>query len=226
MHHGQEGSPVWAPGTPERSIAGRVAEELADEIIKGTIEAGHNLTEVEVATQRGVSRTPVREAMLRLEAWGLVRIAPKKGATVTVPTERERRELLTVRSMLETDIVRRIAENPDERTALAARLDDTVDQQRSNAASPDSFAALDFTFHSHIIHFDDNRIVTEISGLLAPRLARLTFLAIRAMTGDLQPVIDEHAALADTVRRGDVHRFEELIQAHLTGWHGHYEVAP
>lgn len=223
--HQREDPPVWAPGTSERSIAGRIAEQLAGEIIEGTIEAGDTLTEVEVATQRGVSRTPVREAMLRLEAWGLVRIAPKKGATVTVPTERERRELLTVRSMLETDIVRRIAERPDERTVLAARLDDTVDQQRASAASPDSFAALDFTFHSHIIHFDDNRIVTEISDILAPRLARLTFLAIRAMTGNLRPVIDEHSALSDAVRQGDVHRFEQLIQAHLAGWHGRYEVA-
>ncbi|WP_420098414.1 GntR family transcriptional regulator [Corynebacterium sp.] len=224
--HRQDGPPVWAPGTTERSIAGRVAEELARDIVGGAIAPGDILTEVDVAHRCGVSRTPVREAMLRLEAWGLVRIAPKKGATVTVPTERERSELLTVRSMLETDIVRRIAEDGDARTALAADLDATVVRQQASTTDPDDFAVLDFTFHSRIIHFEDNRVVTEISDLLAPRLARLTFLAVRAMAGNLLPVIDEHAALADAVREGDVPRFEELIGAHLTGWHGRYEVAP
>ncbi|MDN5583265.1 MAG: GntR family transcriptional regulator [Corynebacterium sp.] len=225
MHYRRENPPAWIPATPERSIAGRVADDLACQIVEGTLEAGTTLTEVDVAARCGVSRTPVRESMLRLQAWGLVRIAPKKGATVTVPTERERRELLTVRSMLETDIVRRTADDPDARTRLAGLLADTVAEQRDSTDDPERFADLDFAFHSHIIHFDDNRVVTEISGLLAPRLARLTFLAVRSMAGNLDAVIDEHTALTDAVSRGDVSAFEDLIQAHLTGMHGRYEVA-
>lgn len=70
------------------SIAERVAGLLAKRIAWGETEPGEVLTEVGVAASIGVSRTPVREAMLRLERWGLVRLAPKKGAIVTNPSAR------------------------------------------------------------------------------------------------------------------------------------------
>ena len=200
------------------TIAERVAGSLARAIAEGEIEAGEVLTEVEVAAAHETSRTPVREAMLKLERWGLVRLAPKKGAIVTTPSARERRELLAVRSMLETSA----AASADAR--LVEILDENLRQQAASLEDPRAFALLDYAFHLEIIGHDDNRIVAEISRSLAPRLYRLTRLAV-THAADLASLYAEHVALADALRAGDAETFRTLVSGHIGAGHSGYEVA-
>ena len=176
------------------------------------------LTEVDVAAQFEASRTPVREAMLKLERWGLVRLAPKKGAIVTTPSARERRELLAVRSMLETSA----AASADAR--LVEVLDENLRQQAASLDDARAFALLDYAFHLEIIGHDDNRIVAEISRSLAPRLYRLTRLAV-THAADLAALYAEHLALADALRAGDAETFRMLVSGHIGAGHSGYEVA-
>jgi DNA-binding GntR family transcriptional regulator len=228
MHHEDTGPLIglpWSGQERPRSLAERLAHAVAQRIVRGELEAGALLTEAELAAAHGVSRTPAREAMLQLERWGLVAIAPKKGASVTVPTARERRELLDLRSMLETHEVRRVAEDAEARAALASRLREVLARQREELGDPAAFAMQDYAFHAAIMHHGGSRAVEEIAGVFGPRLVRLTHLAVVSSAGRLQTFVDEHAALAEAVEAGDVVRFEALIDPHMASGHRGYEVA-
>ena len=212
--------------TPSRSIAERLSGELAQQIVSAGIAPGTWLTEVDLAAEHGVSRTPVREALLALQVWGLVALAPKKGAMVTVPTATERDELLSVRSMLETNVVRRLeSADPGSRERLTAALRTVLDRQRDAVARPTDFAVLDYAFHAAIIHHERSGVVDEISRLLGPRLIRLTYLAVGATAGRLDGFADEHAALLAAIEAADTDGFVRQIDRHLAQGHSRYEVA-
>jgi DNA-binding GntR family transcriptional regulator len=202
-------------------VAGRVAREIAE----GDIEPGEVLTEVAIAARTGVSRTPVREAMLQLDRWGLVRLAPKKGAVVTSPTARDQAELLAVRAMLEKSAARSTAADDVSRGTLVSALRENLAEQRAAVGEPRTFATLDFVFHSLVIGHDDNRVVAEISRTLGPRLYRLTRLAVSARSRDLAGLLDEHVALTDALDDGDPERYSRLVAQHIDQGHASYEVA-
>jgi DNA-binding GntR family transcriptional regulator len=206
-------------------IAERVAGRVAREIAEGDIEPGEVLTEVAIAARTGVSRTPVREAMLQLDRWGLVRLAPKKGAVVTSPTARDQAELLAVRAMLEKSAARSTAADDVSRGTLGSALRGNLAEQRAAVGEPRTFATLDFVFHSLVIGHDDNRVVAEISRTLGPRLYRLTRLAVSARSRDLAGLLDEHVALTDALDDGDPERYSRLVAQHIDQGHASYEVA-
>lgn len=215
----------WLSAPENRPIAERIAAVVAREIAEGDIGPGELLTEVEVAARHGASRTPTREAMLRLSTWGLVRLVPKKGALVTSPTARERQELLSVRSMLEGHAVARLVGDDARRTVLLEALTPILAAQAASLERPTEFALHDFSFHLRLIEHDDNRVVEEILRTLAPRLYRLTHLAITAPSADLEAMRREHVDLAEAVARQDIPAFRDLIESHLSAGHGRYEVS-
>ncbi|APX33459.1 transcriptional regulator [Brachybacterium sp. P6-10-X1] len=216
----------WLDASSRRPLAERIAAAVARRIAEGDIDPGELLTEVDVAAEQGASRTPVREAMLKLSTWGLVRLVPKKGALVTSPTARERRELLSVRSMLEGHAVARVVDDEELRTSLLEALETTLAAQADSVDRPAEFAVHDHAFHLRIIRHQGNSVVDEIIASLAPRLYRLSHLAVTAPSADLTALHREHVELTQAVRGQDVAAFRELIEHHLTSGHEHYEVMP
>ncbi|HEX7349831.1 GntR family transcriptional regulator [Brachybacterium sp.] len=214
----------WLETRENRPLAVQIAAATARRITEGAIEPGELLREVDLAAEHGASRTPAREAMLQLEAWGLVRLIPKKGALVTTPTARERDELLSVRAMLEGHAVSRIAPDPARRQGLLAALAPVLAAQQATADSPAEFAVHDYTFHLTLASHDDNRVVEEVLRSLGPRLFRLTHLAVLSPAADLPALHREHVELTGAVASGDVAGFREMIDRHLRTGHDSYAV--
>lgn len=214
----------WLTDNGSKPIAEQVSADLARRIATGEIDAGELLTEVEVAAEYGTSRTPVREAMLRLERWGLIRLLPKKGASVATPTARERRELLAVRTMFESAAVRRIAAETERRDELLDLLSAELDAQAATLQDPAQFAFHDYAFHLRIIDGDGNRIVEELIRSLAPRLYQLTRLAVTTSPLGLEALHREHVELAEAIRRNDPDTFHRLVTTHLDTNHSGYAV--
>src|ERR671936_2125325 len=88
----------------------RVYERLRDQILNGELRPGDQLVEARLASELGVSKTPVREALIRLQRDGLVHTEPYRGARVMSPSEADVREILELRLALECHIVRDLAE--------------------------------------------------------------------------------------------------------------------
>ena len=84
-----------------------IAETLREEILRGEVEPGQALRQEELAERFGVSRLPVRDALLRLEAQGLVHVYPNRGAFVVALSADEVREIYEMRILLEGDIIER-----------------------------------------------------------------------------------------------------------------------
>jgi DNA-binding GntR family transcriptional regulator len=215
----------WNESEGGRSVADRIVRDVGDRIVQGDIAPGALLTEAEVALRHGASRTPAREALLRLESWGLVRLMPKKGAIVTVPTGAERRDLLAVRSMLERNAVEGVVADEARRTRLVAELGALLEEQARRVESPREFATLDYAFHRRIVRDDGNAVIAEIATALAPRLLRLTHRAVEANAGRLARLQAEHVELAQAIERADPAAYARLVAAHLEAGHADYEVA-
>src|SRR5215211_847356 len=87
----------------------RVYEQLRDEILSGAAQPGTQLVEARIAAELGVSKTPVREALIRLQRDGLVAIEPYRGARVIEPSPADVREILELRVLLEAHVARDLA---------------------------------------------------------------------------------------------------------------------
>ena len=156
-----------------------------------------------------------------------MRLVPKKGSLVTSPTARERRELLSVRSMLESHAVSRIVGDDECARACSPRSTSPSPSRPDSVGRPAEFAVHDHAFHLRIIRHEGNSVVEGIIALPSPRgSCRLSRLAVTAPSADLPALHREHVELADAVRRQDTNTFRALIERHLTSGHEHYEVTP
>src|SRR5690349_9734612 len=97
----------------------RVYERLRDDIISGVLQPGDQLVEARLAADLGVSKTPVREALIRLQRDGLVSIEPYRGARVLEPSPDDVREIVELRELLECHVARQLAQTRPERVLRA-----------------------------------------------------------------------------------------------------------
>jgi DNA-binding GntR family transcriptional regulator len=204
---------------PAKTAVEHVYGSVSADIVDGTLPGGTLITEGEMAERFEVSRTPAREAFLLLEAQGLLRLFPKKGAVVTTPNPVETAQLLQVRVMLESRAVELQTGAGTQLPPAAADLDALIKAQRDAAERADvpAFARADHQFHARVVAGSGNPIIDDFYAQLGPRLARLTCLTVRANTADLQRYVDEHARLASLLAAGDARGYEALLQRHVTG---------
>src|ERR1700746_266334 len=91
---------------PRQSLTSAVADKLRDQIIRGEIPEGAQLRQDAIATQYGVSRIPVREALRQLDAEGLIAIVPNRGAIVPALSPDDIGELFSIRALLEPEVLK------------------------------------------------------------------------------------------------------------------------
>jgi DNA-binding GntR family transcriptional regulator len=187
---------------------------VLDSIVAGAVPAGTLLTEGVVAGQIEMSRTPVREAFLRLSTEGLLDLYPKRGAVVTAPSGGEVDELLQVRAMFEKNAVGWIAANGVP-AGLEVELRGHLDTQ-AGAADTLEFARSDRAMHETIVAAGGNSIAAGLFVQTGPRLLRYWHLA--AERGERRErFATEHGELVDLVLAADTAGFAAALDAHLAG---------
>jgi DNA-binding GntR family transcriptional regulator len=203
-------------------LARRVVTTLFQQIVTGVRAPGDLLTELEIAASEGVSRTPAREALLQLEAVGLIRLMPKKGAVVTQIDTEQANDLLAVRAMFETAAVRQLTGRPERGEQLRDELNATLNDQLQALQTGDllRFAAADFAFHARIIGESRNQVVSETFAQLGPRLARLAYRAAARTADALDRLHAEHAALIELACAGRAAEFEAALGTHIDSAYG------
>jgi DNA-binding GntR family transcriptional regulator len=174
---------------------------------------GTFLTEAEVCRATGTSRTPVREALLRLEADGLLRIVPKKGAFVPPITELEVEAIMQARGLVEDFCVRRAVHA---REFVAAELDRLLASQEKQQKSPLEFIELDREFHRAIVRAAHNPVLADFYESLRDRQMRMGIHAIATSGQRTASVLIEHRAIAEGVRSGDADQAAASMALHLT----------
>lgn len=205
------------------SASEQVYREVKERILSAALPGGELISEGEIATQMGTSRTPVREAFLRLEAEGWMRLYPKRGALIVPVADGEAEYVISARRLVESDAARSVARAPDAaRAALTTALRANLDAQRAAATAGDvaEFSGLDADFHGLIVRAGGNPLLDTFYVSLRERQRRMTTRSLARDPRQLQSIIDDHTALADLIESGDVDGFAAAVDVHMRRVHG------
>jgi DNA-binding GntR family transcriptional regulator len=197
-----------------RSLADEAAEHIRRLIVKGDFQLGEALSETTLAAELGISKTPVREAFLRLEAEGLVEIRPQRGTFVFSMGAAEVGALSEFRDVLETTALG-MAMHKD-LAALRAELARIVAAMRQALERDDagSYRECDSRFHECIISHCANTYLADAYGPIAFRVQTLRNLLSQdpALNGRS---LAEHAAIQQAVASNDPDRAVALLRTHM-----------
>lgn len=207
------------PPTP--SAADRAHALLRERILDGTLPGGTLLSEGQVADELAVSRTPVREAFLRLQAEGWMELFPKKGALVRPVQPGEIAEVVEARHVIESAAVRTTSQDPGAAAHLAAHLHEVVAAQRRAADAGDltAFAQADVDFHQGVVDAGGNSILCGVYRTLRERQQRMTARSVRARAGQLEAILAQHTDLARLVADRDAAGFAQALLEHMHDIH-------
>ncbi|WP_168583127.1 GntR family transcriptional regulator [Gephyromycinifex aptenodytis] len=190
----------------------RAYEYLRAELLSEPDLLGTFINEQDVATAVGVSRTPVREALLMLAAQHLVQLVPHRGAFVPTLTGTQAGDVFTAREMIEKWCVREVIANdraPVE--AMRARLE----EQRAHVSDAKAFIEADRDFHTLLISAAQNTVLADMYESLRARHVLIGLAAVRHPNARLTDVLDEHGAIVDALAQRDVGAVDAAIEAHL-----------
>ncbi|MGW2339719.1 GntR family transcriptional regulator [Streptomyces sp. NPDC001661] len=207
--------------TKPTSAATTVYAVTKELILTGELPGGSLISEGEIAERVQVSRTPVREAFLRLESEELLALHPKRGAVVVPVPPGEAADVLEMRQAVEQSAAERIA-----RVGLAAedekRLRELIGRQRELAGDGDvrAFAVADEAFHRGVVEASGNAIAARFYETLGDRQRRMSVSALGHRPERLPGLADEHEALLGHLRARDGAAFADALRAHLAATHG------
>lgn len=196
-------------------IANQVYEAVREAIFRGDMQPGSHLSEVDLSEQLGVSRAPVREALLQLEAEGIVELVPNKGAFVRGLSDIEVQEIYTARSLLEGYAAALAADQatPDDVKKIikaaekAKKMAETGNLQKTLDA--------DFDFHRLVWSVSGHSLIESILEKLESQIR--AFMIVQApLFGELLNSVLDHQELADAIGNGDSDTARKIMTGHIT----------
>jgi DNA-binding GntR family transcriptional regulator len=192
----------------------RAYEYLREEILSERMQPGAELQEVALSQELGVSRGPIRDALGRLAAEGLVTVRPRRGAVVRSLSKDEFLELYQVREALEMMAVRLAVPRlgPDD----FAKLEGFTGAMSRHAerGEVEKFFEANASFHAHLLEASGNRKLEELYGQLLGQMGRYRMRSL-TLRGNLQRSVAEHAAILRAAKRGDTERAAHLMSEHI-----------
>lgn len=191
-----------------------VFNTLRKAILKGELKPGERLMEIALAERLGVSRTPVREAMRKLELEGLVVMIPRRGAQVANITEKDLNDVLEVRIALENlsieNACARMTEEQLEQLWEAAKIFERT-MADGNLVK---LAEADVAFHEVIYQSSDNRRLNQVLNNLREQIYRYRVEYLKdEETRNL--LVREHKELYEAIRARDVKKAQEISFHHI-----------
>lgn len=199
-----------------QTVAMLTLEAIREQILRGTFPEGASLRQDALATDLGVSRIPVREALRQLEAEGLVTFSPHVGAVVSSLSLGEIKELFELRALIEADMLHRAvpAITPEELTAAEEILDryETALQTRDMAA----WGALNWQFHATLYSPANQPLTMGVVQTLHNQSDRYLRMQLALTQGETR-AREEHRAILRAAREGEAGLADSLLTAHILG---------
>ncbi|MET7685335.1 GntR family transcriptional regulator [Streptomyces sp. NPDC005423] len=189
----------------------RVYEALLELITSRALRPGQHLVESELAGHLGVSRQPVREALQRLNTEGWVDLRPAQGAFVHEPTEEEADQLLTVRTLLESEAARLAAVNAGGAGVSALKELCAEGERAVDADDVDGAVAMNTRFHAKVMELAGNAVLAELAAQVDRRV-RWYYTPVARQRGVRSWV--EHRTLIDAIAARDELRASLLMREH------------
>ena len=192
-----------------------VFNTLRQAILRGEMEPGERLMEIQLADKLGVSRTPIREAIRKLELEGLVIMIPRKGAEVAHITEKDMRDVLEVRAALEelaaTLACRNVTQEHIEELKMANKRFEAAIISKDVVAIVDA----DVNFHDIIYAMTDNQRLIQIINNLREQMYRYRLEYVKDARAH-SILISEHKDIIDKLSKKDEENTKIVIRQHIT----------
>lgn len=196
------------------SISSSVYSDIKENILSGAIAPGAHLLETQIAEQMGISRAPVREAFLQLEADGLVEARVNQGTFVRVLSNDDVWEIYTARSLIEGYAASLAAERatPEDIERLRQLLNDVLDTAKKGDYQATVVA--DFNMHQMIWQISGHKILGEILRRLENQIRM--FMAMQApLFEHLYDSVKDHKEIFEFISRGDPEAAKSSTEAHI-----------
>lgn len=200
--------------TRHPSLTEQAAQSIRDRIVRGLLLPGAPLSEIALAQELGVSKTPVREALIELKRQGLVEIHPQRGTFVFAMTAEEVRDLAEMRAVLEGAALRLATERDGD--GLCHRWEPIVAAMQEAAAGDDAetYRGLDGDFHQAIVDAAGNRFLGEAFTAIAFRIQALRSRLSLAPALNAAS-LDEHVQLLEMVGNRRSKKAADLLLSHI-----------
>ncbi len=198
-----------ADGFDNRPLAVKVYQRLLEEIFSGKREKGARISEESLAQELGISRTPAREALMRLSAEGLVEREARKGCRIASVDREALKDRFQCRAMLEGLTL----ELAFEHLPIAELRE--LEEELCRAEDSEASLAADERLHQLIFDACPNRSLVEIVQKLLQQCRALR--AYRAVARPVEPVTEERLAIVRALIRRDRDGAKALLSAHILG---------
>ncbi len=196
------------------SLVDAAYQELRRRILENQMPPGTQALEQELAATFGMSRTPIREALIRLAQEGLVEVRPRHGMRVLPMASEDMRQIYDIITALEAAAAERMALRPDAGDGVVM-LDRLVTEMAAalDRDDLDEWVRADEAFHTAVLDLSGNRRLAQIANTYRDQVHRARMLTLRLRPKPFDSVA-EHQAVADAIRHGDAPRARERLREH------------
>ncbi|OKI65545.1 GntR family transcriptional regulator [Micromonospora sp. CB01531] len=199
----------------QASLTERVFEQIRDAILAGELAPGTLYSVVELSNQLGVSRTPVREALLQLASNGMVRFERSKGVRILELSTQDIEEIYMLRIFLEAPAAYRAAQHMPQEHREAFQSAFAGMRAACEAGNERQFQKHDLTFHEAILRAAGNSRVVEAVAKVRSQMHSLGLSTTRTRT--LSDILSVHERIYDEVLAGNPAGAAKAVQEHLVG---------
>ena len=199
---------------PRQSMTAKAVASLRESIIVGDLKMGAPLQETALSEQLGISRTPIREALFKLQAEGLVVIRPYRGASVFTVTQEELEDFVDFREVIEVAAARKAMDGRV--NILVQAVESVMAEMKDAVAANDTrlYLLLDHKLHNALVESSGSRCLIDGYGLIASKMT-----ALRTALGQTRERIvasfQAHETFLNLVRAGDVEGVCAMLHRHI-----------
>jgi DNA-binding GntR family transcriptional regulator len=195
-----------------KSLTDLAVERIRAAIVEGRLAFGEQLSEAALALNLGISKTPVREALLRLKMDGLVEIQPQRGSFVFALLPDEVRELTAFRQIIEVEALA-LGMRRD-LPGLVQALKDNIARMPKRGSDPRKVHALDTEFHELIVGASCNRHLEAAYALVGHRVEALRY-RLPVDDEQVEHCQQNHRRIVAQIATGDVRRAQSILREHV-----------
>jgi GntR family transcriptional regulator, rspAB operon transcriptional repressor len=218
-HVAPRGAAAGKPPPKQGSLVERAYQEIKEKIITLYFLPGQYLNEAAISSLLDVGRTPVHQALQRLELEGLVEIMPRKGVVVLPDSISEIIKILDSRAAVEAELAKAAAERVSAEDGKALLALASATRHTKSGPGMDDFIAGDRAFHRKLAECSGNTVLSDFAQQLHERSIRYWYLHLW-QTMDVPATTRQHAAIADAIARHDGERAAAAMREHIESLKG------
>lgn len=197
-----------------KSLTEMALEGVREAIVTGQFKLGEPLSEIQLASTMGISKTPVREALAQLRIEGLVKIVPQSGTFVFTLSSREVVKMCELRSLLEMEALK-LAFELNQKEFIGA-LEAIVAKMAKAQKKKDTaeYLKLDTEFHEQLFNYCDNHYIADAYSRIEGKIAALR-THLSSLPQHTQLSFTEHLEFVNALQQSDLEKAEEILDEHI-----------